>query len=65
MASYLGVVPHPWFAVTDDQGAFSLDGVPPGTYTVEIWHEIFGRTELEAVVSPGDDVHLNVTMQSK
>lgn len=42
MAAYVGVVAHPFFAVTDDSGSFSIQGVPPGTYTVEAWHEKFG-----------------------
>ena len=42
MAAWVGVVPHPFFAVTDATGAFDLKGVPPGTYTVEAWHEKFG-----------------------
>jgi plastocyanin len=42
MAAWVGVVAHPYFAVTDASGAFSIQGVPPGTYTVEAWHEKFG-----------------------
>jgi polysaccharide lyase family 4-like protein len=34
------VVPsHPYYAVTDDNGHFRIDDVPPGTYTMVIWHE--------------------------
>jgi plastocyanin len=43
MAAYVGVVTHPFFAVTDEAGRFELKGVPPGTYTIEAWHEKFGR----------------------
>jgi plastocyanin len=43
MAAYVGVVAHPFFAVTDGAGNFELKGVPPGTYTLEAWHEKFGR----------------------
>jgi plastocyanin len=43
MAAYVGVVAHPFFAVTDAAGNFELKGVPPGTYTLEAWHEKFGR----------------------
>jgi hypothetical protein len=54
MAAYVGVVAHPFFAVTGADGAFSLDGVPPGTYTVEAWHERFGtRTGQVTVTSSG------------
>jgi hypothetical protein len=43
MRSYVGVLPHPFFAVTGADGAFQLTGLPPGTYTVEAWHETLGR----------------------
>ena len=42
MNSFVGVVAHPFFAVTGADGAFSLKGLPPGTYTIEAWHEKFG-----------------------
>jgi plastocyanin len=42
MIAHVGVKEHPYFAVTGPDGTFSLDGVPPGTYTVEAWHEKFG-----------------------
>jgi hypothetical protein len=32
------VAPHPYFALTDERGRFSLDEVPPGTYTLVVWH---------------------------
>jgi hypothetical protein len=42
MRAYIGVLDHPYFAVTGADGTFSLDGLPPGTYTVEAWHEKLG-----------------------
>jgi plastocyanin len=42
MAAYVGVVAHPFFAVTSADGSFSIAGLPPGTYTIEAWHERFG-----------------------
>ena len=36
------MVNHPFFAVTGADGTFSLPGLPPGTYTVEVWHEAGG-----------------------
>jgi len=43
MRAYIAVSPHPFFAVTGDDGAFTLKGVPPGTYTIEAVHEKFGK----------------------
>ena len=31
-------VNNPYYAVTDDQGAFQIDNVPPGTYQMVVWH---------------------------
>jgi len=45
MRAYIGVSPHPFFAVTGDDGTFTIKGVPPGTYTIEAVHEKYGRKE--------------------
>jgi hypothetical protein len=45
MQSYVGVVNHPYFAVTGADGAFTLKDVPPGDYVVASWHERFGTRE--------------------
>jgi hypothetical protein len=50
MAAWVGVVAHPFFAVTSADGTFTLAGVPPGTYTVEAWHERFGTRSAEVTV---------------
>jgi plastocyanin len=42
MAAYGGIVPHPFFAVTKNDGTFEIKGLPAGTYTIETWHERFG-----------------------
>ena len=39
MSAFILVFAHRYFAVTDDEGRYRLDGVPPGTYTVEVWNE--------------------------
>lgn len=50
MAAWVGVVSHPFFAVTGADGTFTLAGVPPGTYTVEAWHEKFGTRTAQVTV---------------
>ena len=42
MNAWVGVLDHPFFSVTGKDGAFSLTGLPPGTYTIEAWHEKLG-----------------------
>jgi len=42
MIGYLGVVSHPYFAVTQEDGSFEFKGLPPGNYVIEAWHEKLG-----------------------
>ncbi|TAK11563.1 MAG: hypothetical protein EPO35_12250 [Acidobacteria bacterium] len=65
MNAYGGVMPHPFFAVTGADGAFSLKGVPPGTYDVAIWHEKLGSTTKTVQIGNSQAVSLNVTLSAK
>jgi Polysaccharide lyase family 4, domain II len=49
MHGYLYVSENPYAAVTNDAGEFSIKDVPPGTYTVEAWHEALGKTKITSV----------------
>jgi plastocyanin len=42
MKAWIGVTKHPFAAVTKEDGTFTIKNVPPGTYTLEAWHEKFG-----------------------
>ena len=51
MTAYVSVLDHPFFAVTADGGTFALEGLPPGTYTIEAVHEKYGR-QTQSVTLP-------------
>ena len=53
MHAYLGVLPHGFFAVTGADGSFSIKGLPPGTYTIEAWHEKYGTQVATVTVTAG------------
>jgi len=50
MRAYVGVMATPFFAVTGPDGAFDITGLPPGTYTLAVWHETFGTQTQQITV---------------
>jgi hypothetical protein len=56
MSAFIGVVDHPYFAVTGADGSFTLPNLPPGTYTLEAWHEIYGAQTMEVTVGEQETV---------
>jgi hypothetical protein len=51
MNAFVGVLPHPFFAVSCADGSFTIKGLPAGTYEIEAWHERFG-TQTATVTVP-------------
>ena len=54
MNAYVGVLEHPYFAVTDENGRFSIPQLPAGTLTLEIWHERLGTQSQQVTVAAKD-----------
>jgi hypothetical protein len=50
MKGYELVLDHPWAAVTDTSGTFTIRGLPPGTYEFRVWHELPGYLERKLAV---------------
>jgi hypothetical protein len=42
MRAFVGVLEHPYFGTTGQDGRVALNNLPPGTYTLEAWHEKLG-----------------------
>ncbi len=53
MKSFIRVDEHPYHAVTDEQGHFLISEIPPGSYTLELWHEKLGTQQVSVRVEPG------------
>lgn len=51
MEAFVVVVPTPYFAVTGADGAFDIQGVPDGSYTVKVWHPKLKESSREVTVS--------------
>jgi len=63
MSAYIGIVDHPFYAVTAMDGAFSLNGLPPGTYTVEAVHEKLGRQTQTVTIGPKETKDIAFTFK--
>jgi plastocyanin len=55
MQAYAGVLPHPYFATTSEDGTFRIEGLPAGTYTIETWHETYGAQSQQVTVGDGEE----------
>ena len=52
MRAFVFVFAHPYFEVTSKAGEFELKGLPPGTYTIESWHEKYGTQDQSVTIGP-------------
>ena len=53
MVSYVAVVDHPYFAVSAEDGSFTIANVPPGRRTIRVWHERMGELTQTVDVKAG------------
>lgn len=58
MSAYVAVFAHPFHAVTDEEGAATIDNLPPGEYTFAAWHEELGEVEQKGTVVEGEALEL-------
>jgi plastocyanin len=61
MNAYVGVLEHPFFSVTGEDGKFDISGLPPGQYEVEAWHEMLGTQTQNVTVGEGATAELSFT----
>lgn len=50
--AWVAVLDQPYFATTDANGSFSIDGIPPGTYHIRAWHPMLGTADGTVTVAP-------------
>jgi plastocyanin len=63
MQGHVVVVDNPYYALTDDNGKFSITDLPPGKYQVKIWHEYVGELTREVTVTAKTETALNVDLK--
>jgi plastocyanin len=63
MNAYVGVLDHPYFAVTKDDGKFELANLPPGTYTIEAWHEKLGPMTQSVTIGPKESKEITFSFK--
>jgi hypothetical protein len=62
MKAWIGVVNHPFFAVTGADGKFSMAGLPAGSYTITAWHERLGTVDQQITVAAKDRKELALAL---
>lgn len=65
MHGWLVATPNPYYAVTDGSGAFKLENVPAGSYTVEVWHEKLGKSTQKVTVKAKEDAKASFELAGK
>ena len=64
MEAYIGVQSHPYFEVTEANGQFTLNNVPPGDYVIEAWHELYGVRTANVTVQAGAPATVDFTFDA-
>jgi hypothetical protein len=65
MRGWVVIAEHPFYAVTNDEGEFVLENVPPGKYNMQVWQERLGKVTQEVVVSGKGTTNVSVSMGKK
>lgn len=63
MSAHVGVLDHPFFAVSGNDGSFTLEGLPPGTYTIEAVHEKLGRQTQRVTIAAKGSQDISFTFK--
>ena len=64
MNAYVGVLEHPYYAVSANGGGFELKSLPAGTYTIEAWHEKLGTQTQSVTLAEKEFKEMSFTFKS-
>jgi Polysaccharide lyase family 4, domain II len=65
MHAWIMELDHPYYATTGADGHFTIKDVPPGSYTLAVWHELAGEKSAPVVVAAGQTVKSKITLAAK
>ena len=65
MSAFAGVLDHPYYAVSGADGAFTISGLPAGTYVLEAWHEKYGTKSETVSVGDGETKSVEFTFEAQ
>lgn len=65
MNGWIAVLDHPYFAITGEDGAYTITDVPPGTYTLTAWHEKLGKKQVQVTVGAAKRQRVDFTFPAK
>jgi hypothetical protein len=65
MSGFVGVVAHPYFAVSAANGEIVLENVPAGEHEVDAWHEVFGRIQQKVKVMPKETAKVDLVLPGR
>jgi hypothetical protein len=64
MGAWIGVLSHPFFAVSGEDGSFTISNLPAGDYTIEMWHEKYGTQTMQVSVGDGESKTADFTVSA-
>lgn len=65
MAAWWIAQEHPYYAVSTADGTFELTDVPPGDYTLELWHETLGTATRSVTVFPNAETRVSLELTTR
>jgi plastocyanin len=65
MKAYVAVLSNPYFQVTGEDGSFDIKNVPPGTYELVAWHELFGTSKEVITIGPRESKRVTISFKTR